>query len=232
MRDDRVGADEDRQAGHGRIPHRVQHRLAAHQLGRDEHRRVVDRDRGEERAAADRREPLARRDLAGGVVRETGREVERDRVGSGRVDDRVESCARGRRAARPSVTSRPCTRGRSRRLGEWCQAGEPAPLGAHVARGTPDGRRRRAPARRGRRRPSRRCRTPPRRSGSRRARRVARPHATTGVDQAAAVLDRQRPRAGITAPRRPPAPAHAPRVDLLAGHVDDLDPSPSLDHRR
>ena len=99
--DDRVGADEDREAGNGRIPHRVQHRLAAHELGRDEHGRVVDRDRGEERATADRREPLARRDLTGRVVGETRREVERDRVGPGRVDDRVRGVRRGRRAARP-----------------------------------------------------------------------------------------------------------------------------------
>ena len=81
VRDDRVRADEDRQPGHGRIPHRVEHRIAAHQLGRDEHRRVVDRDRGEERTTPDRRQPLARRDLAGRVVREAGREVERDGVG-------------------------------------------------------------------------------------------------------------------------------------------------------
>ncbi len=82
VRDDRVGADEDREPGNGRIPDRVQHRIPADQLGRDEHRRVVDRDRGEEGTAPDRRQPLARRDLARRVVRETGRQVERDRVGS------------------------------------------------------------------------------------------------------------------------------------------------------
>ena len=81
--DDGIGADEDRDAGRRRVPHRVQHRLAGHELGGDEHRRVVDGDRGEERPAADRREPLARRDLPGRVVGEAGGQVERDRVGSG-----------------------------------------------------------------------------------------------------------------------------------------------------
>ena len=93
VRDHRVRADEDRQPGHGRIPHRVQHRIPAHQLGRDEHRRVVDRHRGEERTTPDRGQPLARGDLAGGVVRQAGREVERDGIGPALVDDRVESPA-------------------------------------------------------------------------------------------------------------------------------------------
>ena len=90
VRDDRVGPDEDRQTGNGRIPHRVEHRLAAHEFRRDQDGRIVDGHRGEERAATDRWEPLRRRDLTGRVVGETGGEVERDRIRSARVDDSAE----------------------------------------------------------------------------------------------------------------------------------------------
>jgi hypothetical protein len=89
--DDRVGADEDRHAGDRRIPHRIQHRLAAHELGGHERGRIVDGDRGDERATADRREPLARRDLPGRVIRKTRCEVEPDGVRPARVDDHVEA---------------------------------------------------------------------------------------------------------------------------------------------
>ena len=93
VRHDGVRAHEDRQAGHRRVPHRIEHRVAADQLGRHENGRVVDGDRSEERSAPDRRQPRARRDLAGRVVGQTGREVERDCVGTARVDDRVQSPA-------------------------------------------------------------------------------------------------------------------------------------------
>ena len=131
---DGVGAHEDRQAGGGRVPHRVQHRLAAHERGGDERGGVVDRDGGDERATPDRREPLARRDLARGVVRESGCQIEGDRVGPVRVDDPVDSFGEvgdqlvpGHAAVAQSRVIEAARRVMPR--------GEPAALRAHVAAG-------------------------------------------------------------------------------------------------
>ena len=131
MGDDRVGTDEDRQTRDGRVPHRVQHRLAGDELRRNERGRVVDGDRGDERATPDRRKPLARRDLPGGVIRETRGEVEPDCVGTVRVDDEIET----RREVGEQFLPRHFAAAHTRAVeaaGRVMPRGQTPPLRAHV----------------------------------------------------------------------------------------------------
>ena len=180
--DDRVGADEDRDAGRRRVPHRVEHRLAGDELGGDEHRRVVDRDRGEnERLPIDGSHWLGRRSGRRRRRRDRWRGRARPRRVRGRRSMAVEPRRRGRSSSsshadvapsQPRAVEPVRARGATRRArAPW----------STCTRATPGGRRRRGPARTRRRRPSRRSRTRPRRSGSRRGAPAPRHDPTAGT---------------------------------------------------
>ncbi len=106
--------------------------MPAHELGRDQDRRVVDRDRGEKRSTPDRREPLARRDLTGRVVREPGREIERDRVGTAALDDPVEPGGEVGEELVPGHVASVHAR-EVEAAGRMVPRREPTPLRTHVA---------------------------------------------------------------------------------------------------